>query len=105
MAVVLVATIGGCAPEAEARVTEIVVPAGTQARLERGETVVVMPAELRLRVGDTLRIRNEDAVEQAVGPFVVAAGEVFELRYGAPGEYEGYCPLSEGETYRIVVTP
>jgi hypothetical protein len=63
-----------------------------------------MPSELQLRVGDVLRIRNEDRVDQPVGPYLVAAGEQFELRYGKPGRYEGYCPLSEDGRYRIIIT-
>lgn len=90
--------------EREPQVTEIVVPRGTQERLDRGETVTVMPSVLRFRVGDTLRIRNDDVVDQSVGPYLVPAGEQFELRYGKPGRYEGLCPLSEGSTYEIVVT-
>jgi hypothetical protein len=83
---------------------EIVVPAGTQGRLDAGETVVVMPTRLEFRVGDRIVIRNEDDVAQSVGPYEVDAGEEMLLQYGAPGVYEGYCPLSEGERYEIVVT-
>lgn len=83
---------------------EIVVPLGTQERLNRGETVSVMPSLLEFRVGDTLRIRNEDVVTQAVGPYEVRPGEQFELRYGSPGHYEGMCSLSEDEVYEIVIT-
>src|SRR5690606_1991838 len=69
----------------QGEVYEIVVPRGTQERLNRGETVSVMPSLLEFRVGDTLRIRNEDVVAQAVGPYDVGPGEEFELRYGSPG--------------------
>jgi hypothetical protein len=91
-------------PTTPARLVEIVVPLGTADRVARGETVTVMPARLELRVGDTLRIHNQDVVDQPVGPFIVKAGQVQELRYGAPGRYQGYCLLAEGETYEIVVT-
>ncbi|MFP4513146.1 MAG: hypothetical protein ACLFRV_09405 [Acidimicrobiales bacterium] len=83
---------------------EIIVPAGTQDRLAAGEEVVVMPARLEFRVGDRIRIRNDDDVAQSVGPYVVDPGKEMLLEYGAPGVYEGYCPLSEGERYEIVVT-
>lgn len=102
---VLLVTLGvaaGCGREPET--VEILVPAGTQDRLGAGEEVVIMPAELRFRVGDTLVIRNEDRVAQTVGPYLVMAGETVELTYGRPGRYEGMCPLSEGETYLIEVT-
>jgi plastocyanin len=93
----------GCAADPQPQTVEIVVPAGTQDRLAAGEEVVVMPARLELRVGDTLFIRNEDDVVQSVGPYSVQPGGEMQLTYGAPGTYEGYCPLSEGERYQIVV--
>jgi len=42
--------LGGCAPAREPEVVEFVVPAGTQARLDAGETIEIMPAELTFRV-------------------------------------------------------
>jgi plastocyanin len=108
-AVVAVTAVAGCGGDGgdsgdEGRVVEIVVPLGTQERLDRGEDVVVMPAELRFEVGDTLRIRNDDVVDHPVGPYKVSAGQEFEMRYGAPGHYVGMCPLTEGKTYEIVIT-
>ncbi|MEP7379575.1 MAG: hypothetical protein ABI725_08455 [Chloroflexota bacterium] len=87
------------------RLVEIIVPEGTQARLNRGETVEVMPARLELHIGDTLRIENRDLVAQAVGPYLVRSGEVFEITYGAPGSYRGFCSLSGGNSYELVITP
>jgi plastocyanin len=86
------------------RTQEIVIPFGTTEKLGKGEVVDVMPAELRFRVGDTLRIRNEDAAVQVVGPYRVDPGEEFELTYGAPGRYEGMCALTKDERYEIVIT-
>lgn len=99
---VLLLTLAACASGGE--VIEIVVPLGTGERLERGEVVDLMPAELNLKVGDTLRIRNDDVVFQEVGPYFVAAGQEFELTYGAPGRYEGICPLSGNQPYVINIT-
>ena len=78
-------------------------PAGTSERLAAGEKVVVMPPRLEFTVGDQIRIRNEDSVEQSVGPYLVQAGQELLLKYGKEGTYEGYCPLTEGERYEIVV--
>jgi plastocyanin len=101
----LAVTTAACGDtEREPQVQEIVIPYGTMERLGRGEDVVVMPAELQFKVGDTLRIRNEDIVDQSVGPYMVRAGQQFELTYGSPGRFEGSCPLSEGKRYDIVVT-
>lgn len=105
MTAVLALTAVACGDTSEGpRVEELVVPLGTMERLAHGEDVVVMPSVLEFEVGDTLRIRNEDVVEQAVGPYRVAAGEEFELTFGAPGRFVGMCPLSEGDRYEIVIT-
>jgi len=99
---ILLLTLSACGAGGE--VVEVVVPLGTGERLERGEIVDLMPAELNLKVGDTIRIRNEDVVFQEVGPYFVAAGQEFELTYGAPGRYEGICPLSGNQPYVINIT-
>lgn len=83
----------------------IVIPLGTQAQIDRGETVAVVPARLEIHVGDTLRIENRDVVSQLVGPYVVGAGQVFEITYGSPGVYHGYCSIFEGGHYELVVSP
>ena len=83
---------------------EIVVPAGTKARQNAGEKVVVMDDHIELSVGDRLVISNEDVAAQTVGPYSVKPGEVTTVKYGFPGVYEGYCELSEGKRYQIVVT-
>jgi plastocyanin len=103
-ALVLVTAACGDTGTSDATVQEIVVPLGTMEKLEQGEDVVVMPTELRFEVGDSLRIRNEDIVAQAVGPYRVAAGDEFEVTFGSPGRFEGVCPLAEGERYEIVIT-
>jgi plastocyanin len=106
-ATALILLVGGAtacsSDEHTPQTIEIVVPAGTQDRVTRGEDVDVMPARLELRVGDTLSIRNNDSVGQAVGPYYVKAGEHMRLTFGTAGRFEGYCPLSEGDRYELVV--
>lgn len=104
IALVVGATVS-CSEPAAPRTVEIIVPPGTQARLNAGEKVVVMPTPLVLRVGDTLHIMNNDEVSQSVGPFFVRAGEDMRMTYGTEGRYEGSCPLSDGERYEILVEP
>ncbi len=69
-----------------------------------GQEVVVLPSKLEFRVGDKIVIRNEDHVDHPVGPYFVRAGEEFSITFGAPGKFEGYCPVSEGKRYDIEVT-
>ena len=106
LAVLAAGALTACSSsEREPQTVEVVVPVGTQLRLDAGETVDIMPARIELHVGDTLLIRNHDYVAQTVGPYDVAANSEVSFTYGAPGEFEGYCPLSEGERYEIVVKP
>lgn len=86
------------------QVVEIVIPPGTQAKLDRGELVNVMPTELNFRIGDVIRIRNDDTTDQYAGPYLVQAGTQFELKYGSTGRYGGLCNLSGGSTYMITIT-
>lgn len=110
VAVLVLATLfaGGsvtaCGDGRKVQTIELVVPAGTSQRLVEGQVVTVMPARLELRVGDTLLIRNEDSSDQSVGPYFVKAGGEIRLTYGKAGQFEGYCPLTEGKRYAIVVT-
>jgi hypothetical protein len=82
---------------------EFVVPAGTAGRLVRGERVSIVPRELRVRVGDTIRIRNDDTVSQVVGPFYVRAGETLTHRFVSPGRLVGACDLHPSGKLAIVI--
>ena len=104
VAVLIVMARDDGSSEADAQTLELVVPAGTKARQNAGEKVVVMDDHIELTVGDRLVIRNEDVAPQTVGPYSVQPGEVTTVKYGFPGVYEGYCELSEGKRYQIVVT-
>ncbi|HLT15563.1 MAG TPA: hypothetical protein VK007_02580 [Acidimicrobiales bacterium] len=101
--VVAAACAGGEAPAGPPDDVEVVVPAGTGARLRAGEDVTVMPERLVLQVGQTLRIRNEDGEAARVGPYEVPARDELSVRFGRPGRFEGYCPLSENDRYEIVI--
>ena len=104
VAVVLALSAGACGSgERPGEVVEIVVPAGTMDRLNAGENVDVMPRRLELRVGDTILIRNDDKWPHDVGPYRVGANTELQLKYQAAGEFEGECPLSEGDRYEIIV--
>lgn len=104
VAVLIVMNRGDSTPDDDVQTLELVVPAGTKARQNAGEKVVVMDDHIELSVGDRLVIRNDDVAAQTVGPYSVQPGEVTTVKYGFPGVYEGYCELSEGKRYQIVVT-
>lgn len=80
------------------------IEAGTGARMDAGEEVELMPAEVRLSVGDTLVIRNEDDRPYSVGPYFVRAGETVTQTYTRPQELVGACELSGHGELKVVVS-
>jgi hypothetical protein len=80
------------------------IEAGTGARLDAGEVVELMPTEVRLSVGDTLVVHNDDDRDFMVGPYLVRAGETVEQTFRSAQVLVGECSLSGSGEIRIVVT-
>lgn len=83
---------------------EVVVPAGTAARMDAGELVELLPAVLRVDVGDELFITNNDDEVHLVGPYAVAPGQVLRQQFTTPGRIEGVCTLHPDGEIAIVVS-
>jgi plastocyanin len=94
---------GDAAPETESVTTdgtaateatyEYVIPVGAGEALDAGTPLEILPAELTVRVGETIRIVNEDDRGHAVGPFFVGAQETLTQRFSSSGEFEGICTV------------
>lgn len=84
---------------------EYVIPRGTGDRMDAGEAVDVIPAELTVHVGEVLRLVNEDDRAHTVGPYFVAAGQTLAQRFGAPGELIGACSVHPDGTFVLTVLP
>ena len=80
-----------------------VIPAGTGERLDAGERVELLPRQIDARVGELIRIENEDDRGHLLGPFFVGAGEVLSQRFSSPGTYEGQCSVHPSGELRVVV--
>lgn len=94
----------GAGPDGAAVVVqEFAIPPGSFQRVAAGEDVEVIPAELHLSVGDTIRIRNEDTVGQTVGPYYVPAGQSVQQTFDEDATYEGICTAHKDGRIRIVV--
>ena len=72
---------------------EYVIPAGAGEALDAGNPLEILPAELEVRVGETIRIVNEDDRGHSVGPFFVGAEETLTQRFSSPGEFVGVCTV------------
>lgn len=83
---------------------DYVIPAGTAGRIEAGEPIEIVPAELVVEVGDALRIVNEDSSDHVVGVFFVAAGETLTQRFNSEAVLAGECSVhpSGAFTLRVV---
>jgi hypothetical protein len=58
---------------------ELVIPAGTAEKIAQGQPVPNIPEEMVFVVGDTLLVRNMDAVDHQLGPLWVPAGSSASL--------------------------
>mgnify|MGYP003347398111 CR=1 FL=1 len=79
-------------------------PYGTAVRIERGYKVNIMPTSLDVKVGESIRVVNQDNTTFAVGPFTVAAGHEVSMRFTNPGVLSGVCAVNAAgrfETYRV----
>jgi plastocyanin len=82
---------------------EYVIPVGAGDALDAGTPLEILPAELQVNVGDTIRIENQDDRGHTVGPFFVGANETLTQRFSTPGEFEGVCTVHpSGELVLIV---
>jgi len=89
---------------ADERVTyEYIVPLGTGDRLDSGETIELMPQRLTVKVGESMRIVNDDVRGYMIGPFNVAAGQRLAMRFTHPGTLQGECLVNPGGEFLIEV--
>jgi len=80
-------------PDAASFDYDYLIPEGTADRIGSGEFVEILPAELAVRVGEVIRIINEDDEGHFVGIFYVGAGETVTQRFAAVGEFVGACSV------------
>jgi plastocyanin len=79
------------------------IPAGTQARLDAGEQVEVLPATIAVERGAAVVIENDDAVTHTAGPFTVPAGAQVRQRFDELGTFTSSCSLHPSGELTIVV--
>ena len=81
-----------------------VIPAGAGEALDRGEPLEILPAELEVRQGEVIEIRNEDDRGHTIGPFFVGGNETLRQEFTSPGEFIGICTVHpSGEIVLTVV--
>ncbi len=82
---------------------DYVIPIGAGEALDAGTPLEILPAELEVNVGDTIRIENQDDRGHTVGPFFVGANETLTQRFSTPGEFEGVCTVHPSGQLVLIV--
>lgn len=72
---------------------EYTIPAGAGLALDAGTPLSILPGELEVRVGETIKIVNEDDRGHNVGPWFVGAGETLRQEFTSQGQFEGSCTV------------
>jgi len=91
--------------DADAATHDFVVPPGAAVRTAMGEDLGIVPQRLQARVGDTIRIRNDDDVAATVGIFFVGSGDTVTMRFTSVGTLEGSCDVHPSGRFTIDVKP
>lgn len=84
---------------------DVVIPRGAAQLARFGLPPPAIPEGMTFRVGDTLIVRNEDAVGHLVGPFFVPTGTSLAIPLRQPGTLRYTCTFLPGRTLGIVVQP
>jgi plastocyanin len=83
---------------------DYVIPSGTGRRMDAGEEVEIVPAELNVKVGERIRIVNEDERGAAVGIFWVPAERTVAMEFTTSGTLTGECDVHPSGVFTINVT-
>lgn len=113
LAVVAVALLGCSQGSPELRVVsaddgeydyEYRIPRGTSGRIDAGEEVEIVPQELDVKVGERIRVINDDIRGTAVGIFWVPAGRRVAMEFTTTGTLTGECDVHPSGEFTINVT-
>jgi hypothetical protein len=91
------------ADDADEFAHDYLIPPGTASRIASGADVEIVPAELVVKVGDAIRIVNNDSEDHIVGVFFVAAGETLTQRFNSVAVLEGECSVHPSGAFTLRV--
>ena len=82
---------------------EYVIPQGTGERIDAGEAISIIPAELEVHVGESIRIVNNDDRGHIVGVFFIGAGEIMSQSFTSAGTLSGGCTIHPSGEFTLQV--
>jgi hypothetical protein len=83
---------------------DFTIPAGTGVLLDAGARPAVFPTFLDVKVGDTIRIINDDDRGHTMGTFYVLAKRTLTYRFTTAGVFKGECTVNPGQEFVLTVT-
>jgi len=83
---------------------EYEIPLGAGERTDAGEELNIFPWILKVRVGESIRIVNNDDRDHLIGAFFVGAGETLTQEFVSPGMLTGECSIRPGSSFTIQVS-
>jgi len=81
----------------------LTIPAGTSAQVTRGEQPPSIPENMTFVVGDTLVVRNEDAVDHKLGPLWIPANSSAQLSLDQEENLAFECSFQPGKYFGLDV--
>ncbi|MFZ5882019.1 MAG: hypothetical protein ACOY0R_21825 [Chloroflexota bacterium] len=84
---------------------ELVVPAGTAARVAAGEAPPGLPADMSFVIGDTLVVVNQDEVDHQLGPLWVPAGTSASMTLSSEENFALECSFQPTRYFGLDVRP
>jgi len=81
------------------------IPAGTAARVARGESDPSIPSDMTLVKGDTLTVENHDSVSHQLGPFFIPPGSSSSIHLDTAGSLQYTCTFQAQNYLGLDVLP
>lgn len=83
-----------------------VIPEGTKDMINMGKYMGqkdLFPAVMYAKVGQSIRIINQDSIGYTVGPFYIGPLQTLEQYLRSPGTFEGECTTHRGGRFMLIV--
>jgi hypothetical protein len=87
------------------KLVELNIPAGTAARVARGEADTTLPSSMTFVVGDTLLVNNHDSAAHQLGPLFIPAGASASMKLATEQGYTLLCSFEPSKYLALNVLP
>jgi len=87
------------------KLVKLDIPAGTAARVARGEADSTLPASMTFVVGDRLLVSNHDSAPHLLGPLFIPAGGSASMNLATEQGYTLLCSFQPSKYLSLSVLP